>query len=188
MGNCSWQSASHAPVVVVPEIFDPELCHDLIEADGDEGRSLISFNDQNFRRRADKYIRNQGILDRINKAIATRLLPVIWTAFQFRATQIERYLVGCYDAETGGFFKPHTDNALPQVAHRRFALTINLNDGYEGGHLRFPEFDQSFNTMQGYGVVFSCSLIHEVIPITKGRRLAFLSFLHDGASQKLTVG
>src|SRR5215218_7840664 len=32
------------------------------------------------------------------------------------------------------------DNLSPATAHRRFALTLNLNDGYQGGQLRFPEY------------------------------------------------
>jgi predicted 2-oxoglutarate/Fe(II)-dependent dioxygenase YbiX len=32
-------------------------------------------------------------------------------------------------------------------------------------------------------VIFSCSLIHEVTPVTAGRRYAFLPFIHDEAAQ-----
>lgn len=33
--------------------------------------------------------------------------------------------------------------------------------------------------------MFSCSLLHTVAPVTRGRRLAFLPFLYDEAAAKL---
>ena len=33
--------------------------------------------------------------------------------------------------------------------------------------------------------MFSCSLLHEVTPVTAGRRYAFISFLYDEQSQKI---
>jgi hypothetical protein len=68
-------------------------------------------------------------------------LPALEQAFQFRATRMERYLVACYDASRGGHFRAHRDNITRGTAHRRFAVTINLNAGeFEGGELCFPEF------------------------------------------------
>jgi hypothetical protein len=80
------------------------------------------------------------------KLLERRLLPMVYRAFQFNTTRIERYLVGCYDAEKGGYFRPHRDNTVPLVAHRRFAVTINLNEDYEGGYLCFPEFGHQTTT------------------------------------------
>jgi predicted 2-oxoglutarate/Fe(II)-dependent dioxygenase YbiX len=34
-------------------------------------------------------------------------------------------------------------------------------------------------------VVFSCSLLHEVTPVTSGTRYAFLSFLYDEEAQRV---
>jgi hypothetical protein len=36
-------------------------------------------------------------------------------------------------------------------------------------------------------VVFSCSLLHEVLPVTAGRRFAFLPFLYDEAAARLRL-
>jgi hypothetical protein len=70
-----------------------------------------------------------------------RLVPEVHKAFQFQATRIERYLVACYEAQTGGHFRPHRDNTTKGTAHRRFAVSIVLNAGeFTGGHLAFPEF------------------------------------------------
>jgi hypothetical protein len=108
-------------------------------------------------------------------------------AFQFNATRIERYIVSCYEGEQGGFFRAHRDNTTKGTAHRMFACTINLNEeDYEGGDLRFPEFGRkAYRAPTGGVVVFSCSLLHEALPVTKGRRYAFLPFLYNEAAAKV---
>jgi len=134
----------------------------------------------------DYYIADEAALQQTRESVERRLLPMVYRGFQFRVTRIERYLVGCYDSATGGYFRPHRDNTAPVVAHRRFALTINLNEDYEGGRLRFPEFgDQVYRAAPGDAIVFSCSLLHEVTPVTSGRRYAFVTFLYDEPSQRL---
>ena len=189
-------AVSSAPVLVVPRVFDRSFCEHLIAAyERAGGREIGSIEhggqavdqfDPNFRKRSDFYISDEATVSRTRELLERRLLPMVNRAFQFRTTRIERYLVGCYNAETGGYFRPHRDNTAPVVAHRRFAVTINLNDDYVGGNLRFPEFGyQAFRTEPGAAIVFSCSLLHEVIPVTGNRRYAFLSFLYDEQSQQM---
>lgn len=184
------------PVLEVANVFDPTFCHRLIElydqyggreigAVEHDGQVIERFN-PSFRKRLDYYIADDAALKTTQEMLGRRLLPMVYRAFQFQATRIERYLVGCYDAQTGGYFRPHRDNTAPVVAHRRFAVTINLNDDYQGGDLRFPEFGRGlYRPPPGGAIVFSCSLLHEVTPITRSRRYAFISFLYDEASQKL---
>jgi peroxiredoxin len=192
----SSSSIQPAPVLVVPHVFDRAFCRQLIDLyDSVGGRQLGAIEnkgevlerfDPKFRKRLDYYISDEPALQRTRELLERRLLPLVYRAFQFPATRIERYLVGCYDAETGGYFRPHRDNTVPIVAHRRFAVTINLNDGYEGGSLCFPEFGyQSYSTPPGDAIVFSCSLLHEVMPVTRDRRYAFLSFFYDERSQHI---
>jgi predicted 2-oxoglutarate/Fe(II)-dependent dioxygenase YbiX len=95
--------------------------------------------------------------------------------------------VACYDAAEGGFFRAHRDNTTKGTAHRRFAVTINLNpEAYEGGDLVFPEFgSRTYRAPKGGAVVFSCSLLHAAMPVTAVRRYAFLPFLYDDAAAAL---
>ena len=114
----------------------------------------------------------------------TRQLPLrcrktlLRKAFAFRATRFEGFKIACYDAAEGGHFRAHRDNLSPSTEHRRFALTLNLNDGYEGGHLRFPEYGAYlYRPGAGGAVVFSGSHLHEALPVTRGKRYVLLSFL-----------
>ncbi len=183
-----------APVISVPYVFEPDLCRRLIalyeEAGGepsgfmrDVGGKTTLIVDEGFKRRKDYSIEDEALQKALAARIHRRIVPAIERAFQFTPTRIERYIVACYEAGAG-YFRPHRDNTTLGTAHRRFAVTINLNaEDYDGGELRFPEFGgRTYRAPTGGAVVFSCSLLHEATPVTRGSRYAFLPFLYDDAA------
>jgi predicted 2-oxoglutarate/Fe(II)-dependent dioxygenase YbiX len=143
--------------------------------------------DHAFKRRRDHTITNPEVAHAAQVRLARRLVPEIEKAFQFRATRIERHIVVCYDAAEGGHFRAHRDNTTRATAHRRFAVSLNLNaEEYEGGDLKFPEFGpRTYRAPTGGAVAFSCSLLHEATRVTRGRRYAFLPFLYDDAAAEV---
>ena len=66
----------------------------------------------------------------------------------------------------------HRDDPTPATVHRRFTMSINLDaEGFQGGELRFREYgDQLYRTETGMAVIWSCTLLHAVLPVTAGRR------------------
>jgi predicted 2-oxoglutarate/Fe(II)-dependent dioxygenase YbiX len=140
-----------------------------------------------FKRRRDLAIADEALRRDILVRLRRRLLPEIKRVFQFEATRMERYMIAAYDAADGGYFRPHRDNESLATAHRRFAVSINLNaEEFEGGDLRFPEFGRkTYRPPTGGAVVFSCSLLHEATPVTKGTRYATLPFLFDEAGEAI---
>lgn len=186
-----------APVLRVPNVFEPALCRKLIElyeANGGEesgfmqevdGKTVMKL-DPRHKQRRDYMIEDAELQRQLAARMNRRLSPALVKAFQFRATRIERYVVACYEPGHG-HFRPHRDNTTSGTAHRKFAVTINLNAGeYEGGDLRFPEFGpRTYRAPTGGAVIFSCSLLHEATPVTSGRRFAFLPFLYDEAAARL---
>jgi len=191
---------SNAPVLLLPNIFEPEFCRALIglyargeatpsgfmQTDPATGKTVLRSNPK-MKRRRDCIIEDESVRRHIQARLKRRLVPQIAKAFQFHATRIERYIVARYDAEDGGHFGAHRDNTTKGTAHRRFAVTINLNaEDYEGGDLVFPEFgQQAFRAPTGGAVVFSCSLMHQARAVTKGSRYCFLPFLYDEAAAKI---
>jgi predicted 2-oxoglutarate/Fe(II)-dependent dioxygenase YbiX/peroxiredoxin len=187
----------HAPVLIVPRVLEPDLCQRLIDLYNQTGgapsgdvRRVAGMKVpvlDGCKRRRDANIVDEGLRGILRTRMVQRLLPEIRKAFQFEATRIERYIVACYDASDGGYFKPHRDNTTTATAHRRFAVSINLNaEGFEGGDLRFPEFGhKTYRPPTGGAVVFSCSLLHEATPVTKGTRYATLPFLFDEAGEEV---
>ena len=68
-----------------------------------------------------------------------------------------------YAAEDNAHFRAHRDNTTKGTAHRRFAVSVNLNDDFDGGEVSFPEFaPRGYKPPVGGAVVFSCSLLHAV--------------------------
>jgi predicted 2-oxoglutarate/Fe(II)-dependent dioxygenase YbiX len=150
----------------------------------DVAGQTVEIADYSHKRRRDEEIVDEALRRTCMVRIHDRLVPEIKKAFQFDATRIERYMVACYEAETGGHFRAHRDNTTKGTAHRRFAVSLNLNTGeYDGGQLSFPEFGrQLYSPPAGGAVVFSCSLLHEASPVTRGQRYVFLPFLYDDAA------
>lgn len=187
----------HAPVLIVPRVFEPELCRTLIDcyrADGGDPSGVMrEINGMtvgvldNFKKRRDANITDEGLKKTIQNRVFHNLLPEIERAFSFQATRMERYIVACYSAEDGGYFRAHRDNTSKGTAHRRFACSINLNaEEFEGGDLRFAEFGRrTYRPPTGGAVIFSCSLLHEATPVTRGTRYAFLPFFYDDAAAKI---
>ena len=191
-----------APVLVLPRVLEPDFCKELVDLhirDGgaespfmrQHGKETVPILDYGFKRRTDFDFEIEPQYESLRLAIRNklnrRLSPEVLKAFQFKITRIERYLVARYDGDVGGFFRPHRDNTTRATAHRKFACTINLNaEDYEGGNLRFPEYsERTYRAPTGGAVVFSCSLLHEAQPVTKGTRYAFLPFFYDDAGAKL---
>ncbi|MCH8504387.1 MAG: 2OG-Fe(II) oxygenase [Ectothiorhodospiraceae bacterium] len=114
----------------------------------------------------------------LRDVLLDRIIPSIARAFHYRATRFEGFKIVSYDAGEGGYFRRHRDNISAQTRHRRFALSVNLNDDYEGGCLTFPEFGPfRYRPPAGGGIVFSGTHLHEVTEVTAGRRSVLPTFL-----------
>jgi predicted 2-oxoglutarate/Fe(II)-dependent dioxygenase YbiX len=182
------------PVLLVPRVLEPEDCEWLIGLwrDGEKHTGQValgsSANDQKgvvqtMKRREDYVVKDAEVEQRILNRIMPRLVPEIKKILHFHHWEMEALRIGCYKAADSGFFNIHRDNCNPSVANRKFAITINLNTGdYEGGVLRFPEYgNELFEPPRGGAVVFSCSMLHEVLPVTAGERYTLLTFLKEPA-------
>lgn len=190
-------AAGLAPVLILPNVISQDHCARLVRAwekgdryaggvaNADYGRNVAI---DKIKVREDVALADNGPeAQELFGVFRERLFPEIRKAFQFRATRAETLRIGCYTAEAGGHFVPHRDDTTPYTAHRRFAMSLNLNAGdYEGGYLRFPEYGpQLYSVGTGGAVVFSCALLHEATRVTRGRRLVLLGFFYSEAEQAL---
>jgi peroxiredoxin len=179
---------SHPPVLVVPRMLSPGDCAFLADlwhravpeyaTDGftnagtrRESGDFKVLHDGGYGRAVEYIVQNEALQRLIDSRLRRRLLPEIRKVFQATGLQREGYRIAGYEA--GGFISPHRDNAVPTNANRRFTMTVNLNAGdYEGGELRFREYgEQLYAVERGTAIVWSASLLHEVLPVTEGRRL-----------------
>lgn len=190
-------AVAQAPVLRVPRVFEPAFCQALVayyhtqgsEDSGfmrDQGGRTVGVYDYGTKRRRDCTIEDEELKRQCMLRIHRRLVPEIQRAYQFEATRMERYIVACYEGDHGGHFRAHRDNTTRATAHRRFAVSLNLNDDYDGGCVWFPEYGKRlFRPTTGEAVVFSCSMLHEATPVTRGTRYVFLPFLYDDAAARV---
>jgi predicted 2-oxoglutarate/Fe(II)-dependent dioxygenase YbiX len=177
-----------APVLMLPGVLEATLCARLIEAfQSDHFESgmpravageLRLLPDPAVKRRSDHLLEDAALVDAVTERIVERLLPDIVSTFHYEVTHLEGFKVARYDAGQRGFFRAHRDNCTPDAQHRRFAMTLNLNDDYEGGALSFPEFGpQRYRPPAGGALVFSGNMLHEAGEVTAGQRFVLLTFM-----------
>lgn len=175
----------HAPVLVVPNVLSKERCEKLIaywEANekfyGKVGAGKNSTYNKSAKIRSDVAVKDD-LLERLDDVLSGTLFPEIEKVFGLEVTRREEYKIGCYDAKEGGFFNQHRDNFELPLSHRRYAMTLNLNDNFEGGGLNFPEYGEDvYKTPAGTAVIFPCSLMHRATKVTKGKRFMLVSFFY----------
>ena len=176
-----------APVLLLERVIEPSLCRTLIDywQYGDKISNTVGGLQGNVvngevKRRHDVQLDDPRLFDQLRECLVRRVVPASRRAFHIDIMVIEAPIIGCYDADSGGRFGRHRDNTSSYTAHRQFALSLNLNpdEEYEGGELRFPEFGRElYRPVAGGALVFSSSLLHEVVPVTRGRRFGVFTFL-----------
>lgn len=207
--TASLQPRDIAPVLMIPRVFEPEFCRHLIEVFHERGfhetgtvttreGKRIEQIDHSMKKRFDHLIEDHALLDAIHWRFARRVAPEIRKAFRYVIAEGEGFRLACYRSRERGYFRAHRDDVSPAVAHRCFAVTLNLNsEDYEGGGLRFPEYgDHIYKPETGEALVFSCSLLHEAMDVTAGDRFVLLCFLlgaegvqaRDALKRKMAAG
>jgi len=181
--------AAHPPVLVLPRMLSRADCDYLVEtwhrpvgewpSDGftsaghAEEKGDFKVRHEGAYGRVTEYVVQDAALNRfLDARLQRRIRPELDNAFRTTISRREHYRIAGYDADAGAVLLAHRDNPTAQTAHRRFTMTVNLNAGaYEGGELRFREYgDQLYAVEAGTAVIWSASLLHEVLPVTRGRR------------------
>lgn len=183
-----------APVLLIPNVLDPAFCRSLIEVwqtqgnedsgfmrrDPEDPNKTIGVLDYGMKIRRDHFVRDEALKATLDSVMKQRVFPEIQKCFNYEATRREEYKISCYDSDIGGYFRKHRDNTTGGTAHRRWAMTLNLNtEAYEGGYLHFPEYGPYFYRPEtGSAIIFSGSMMHEATDVTAGQRFALLNFFY----------
>ncbi len=179
-----------APVLVLPRVFEPDFCTQLIRlwGKGDHQDSGVSsrygnVNLSHLKRTEDYTIVEPMLLKGVSDRLAYRIGPELTKVFAYdREFTFDSHVVLSYSAEGKHFFGAHRDNGAPTTANRSFAVSLNLNDDFEGGELAFPEYAGiRVSPPLGGAAVFSCSLLHVALPVTRGRRFVLTTFFRHKA-------
>jgi len=176
-----------APVLLLERVVEPAFCTALMdywqrgsklanEVASDYGNVVNA----DIKRRQDVRVSDPLLFVQLRDCVMHRVVPVMEQVYHTRINVMEAPLIGCYQSDSGGWFRRHKDNTSSATAHRQFALSLNLNgtDEYDGGLLRFPEFGRElYAPVAGGALVFSTAMVHEVTPVTRGHRFGVFTFL-----------
>ena len=180
--------AGHAPVLVLPRALTARDCADLIdhwhkpapvwEVDGltsrgfDQEKGDFMVRNKDYGKVLQLVVRDPELQKYLDNKLNRRVMPEIRKAFSTKVTRREEYRIAGYDAAEEGSLGAHRDNPTKETRHRRFTISVTLNGGeFEGGALRFNEYShKGYLVPTGTAIVWSCSLLHEVLPVTAGRR------------------
>lgn len=181
-------NGSAAPVLVLPRVFEPAFCRTLIElwskgerADGGVSSRYGNVLAADRKRTEDHIVTNPAMVKQIADRLAYRIGPELSKGFGWDVEfGFDAPVILSYAAEASHYFKAHRDNTAPQTVDRTFAVSLNLNDDFEGGELVFPEYGPTrYKPKAGAAAVFSCSLLHEALPVTRGRRYVLTTFFRN---------
>lgn len=173
------------PVLILPRVFEPELCANLIALwqNSDRDSTGVSSRYGNVqmgqaKRTEDHMVRDPNAIRAISDRLAYRIGPELLRGFGYdKPFAFDAHVILSYSADEKHYFKAHRDNGAPQTADRAFAVSLNLNEDYDGGELIFPEYGPlRFKPPAGAAAVFSCTLLHEALPVIRGRRYVLTSF------------
>ena len=185
----------HPPVSVVPNAMDADMCERLIDTwhrpvpllDGDgkvatgpgAERGDVKVRNALYGHVVQYIIRNPDLSRELDNKVMRRIAPEIEKAFGYWTVKREEYRIACYDVAEGGSLPAHRDNPTEITKHRRFTVSVNLNSrSFEGGELAFRESsDHLYDLDEGMAIVWSCSLLHEVMPVTAGCRFILATHL-----------
>jgi predicted 2-oxoglutarate/Fe(II)-dependent dioxygenase YbiX/peroxiredoxin len=172
-----------APALVLPRVLDPNFCAELIDLWRDEhhegGFSTGRANtyDPDKKKTLEHVITDPELVRRLNVTLARRISPELAKVFNFRRPfQFDAPVVMSYQPERQDFFGLHRDDLRPRNP-RIFAMSLNLNDDFEGGELVFPEYSpHGYKMPAGAACIFACGLLHAARPVTRGQRFVLTNF------------
>ena len=159
---------AQAPVLFVPRVLPFEQCESLMEF----YKGVNLFDPMTHVRKNIEVPPDIRVALEVH--LFSRMPQQISKAFQFFFSYYGHLRLTCQGAAIRA---PHRYNENTRSEHWRFAMSLSLNDDYEGGAVRFPEYgDALYRPARGTAMISSCALLHAATPVTKGHRIALEAF------------
>ena len=172
----------HIPYLLIENALDNDLLEKVIHfynTKKSEGQMIAHQHSTKDR----LHVHPNAELEReIDHKISRSVLPELKKVFYFDAEYRETYKICSYDAETSGRFHAHRDTPSP-FQHRKYALSLFLNDDYEGGEFVLPEYGVKVKPKANTAFIFPGINTHQVLPVTKGSRMTIISFFVNGSTK-----
>ena len=166
--------ANHnVPYLLIENVLSPEILS-KIQLYYDSNNTIHQTHHTSTKNRHHIHPNKQLEIDIDNK-LSRSLFPEIKKIFNFDVNYRELYKICSYDAETGGRFHAHRDTPSP-FQHRRYAMSLFLNDDYEGGEFELPEYNFKIKPKANCAIIFPGICSHKVNQVTNGSRRVIITF------------
>jgi len=101
--------------------------------------------------------------------------------FNFDLTEIQSLQFTSYDSKEKGFYGKHIDMMYVGAGTRKLSVTIQLSESndYSGGDILLHTRDEAEtpHRNQGTAILFPSYTLHEVTPVTKGKRYSLVAWV-----------
>lgn len=161
-------------------IFDAAECDAILAACDDEGwRYVPPPNSQSVERHRTEQPLPGGNQGWIGQRLARGIAELNERAFGFNLLGLEDPVrVFSYTADEGGVFRPHIDlSGVTPLRKITFSLLLCDPGDFEGGDLSFDSGRSLERQARGVITAFPSYLLHAVMPVTAGRRLAIVGLV-----------
>lgn len=178
-----YKEESGIPFIQIENVLDEELLTDIKNfyfKKNNEGKTIS--HSQPGKDRVHVYP-NIELAKRIDNKLSRSILPELRKIFNFDAKYREDYKICSYNSETSGRFHSHRDTPYPQQ-HRKFALSLLLNDNYSGGELYLSEYDIKIKPKANTAIIFPGISSHQVLEVKQGSRMTIITFFTSGLYEK----
>lgn len=107
--------------------------------------------------------------------VRSTICPLITKVWNVDLQQYEEMHLVRY--KPGGHYVAHRDSSDSEFAGRYFTVLCYLNDDFQGGGTHFPSLNYTVKPVAGKAVIFPSQYSHAALPVTKGEKFAFLTWI-----------
>ena len=178
-----YEEQYHFPCIRIDNALDDELLRDVKDYYSQQNeKGQLTFHKRAGKDRSHVHP-NVELAKRIDNKLSRTVLPELRKIFYFDAKYREDYKICSYDGVTSGRFHAHRDTPAPHQ-RRRYAMSLLLNDDYEGGELYLPEYDIKVKPKANTAIIFPGISAHQVLEVTEGSRMAVITFFSSGSKER----
>lgn len=172
----------HIPYLVIEDALDNKLLNKVKEF-YNKKKAEGKLQAHRHTTKSRLHVHPDGELEKeLDHKLSRCILPELKKVFYFDTEYRETYKICSYDAESSGRFHPHRDTPHP-YQHRKYALSLFLNDDYEGGEFVLSEYGLKIKPKANTAFIFPGINTHQVLPVTKGSRMTIITFFVNGETK-----
>ena len=171
--NENLRSTANIPYLLIENVLSKELLNKILNYYKENEKNLILHN-SNTKNRFHIYPDKQ-LEKEIDNKLSRSVFPEIKKIFYFDVNYRELYKICSYNSDSNGRFHPHRDTPEP-YQQRRYAMSLFLNDDYEGGEFELLEYNLKIKPKKNTAIVFPGICSHMINSVLKGERKVIITF------------